>query len=237
MELRTHDDVNAFLGAAAPLLAADEARHNLGFGICSTLIESPETYEVFHLWTVEENGAVLAAAVMTPPFNIWVARPRDPAGLDYLARELDDAGVDPPGVTAALPEADQFAAAWEGLRPVRRRLVHGQGIYKIESVRTPDGVDGEMRDATEKDRRIAIDWFEAFGREALGDDSPMHDLEANVDRRIDRRGGGLVFWEDAGEVVSLAGFGGETPNGMRIGPVYTPPELRRRGYASALTPS
>jgi hypothetical protein len=25
------------------------------------------------------------------------------------------------------------------------------------------------------------------------------------------------------------------PNGIRIGPVYTPPELRRRGYASAVT--
>ena len=33
------------------------------------------------------------------------------------------------------------------------------------------------------------------------------------------------------------GWGGQTPNGVRIGPVYTPPELRRRGYASALTAS
>ena len=27
---------------------------------------------------------------------------------------------------------------------------------------------------------------------------------------------------------------GATPHGIRIGAVYTPPELRRRGYASAL---
>ena len=33
----------------------------------------------------------------------------------------------------------------------------------------------------------------------------------------------------------FAGFGGRTPNGIRIGPVYTPPEQRRRGYGSALT--
>ena len=38
-----------------------------------------------------------------------------------------------------------------------------------------------------------------------------------------------------GEPVSFGGFGGLTPNGIRIGPIYTPPELRRRGYASALT--
>jgi uncharacterized protein len=31
------------------------------------------------------------------------------------------------------------------------------------------------------------------------------------------------------------GSGGETPNGIRIGPVYTPPEERGHGYASNLT--
>ena len=45
----------------------------------------------------------------------------------------------------------------------------------------------------------------------------------------------LVLWEDDGRLVSLAGHAGETPNGSRVGPVYTPPELRGRGYASALT--
>ena len=37
--------------------------------------------------------------------------------------------------------------------------------------------------------------------------------------------------------VSLCGYGGRTTHGVRIGPVYTPPELRRHGYASALTAS
>ena len=30
----------------------------------------------------------------------------------------------------------------------------------------------------------------------------------------------------------LSGWGGPTPNGIRIGPVYTPPDLRGRGYAT-----
>jgi uncharacterized protein len=32
----------------------------------------------------------------------------------------------------------------------------------------------------------------------------------------------------------MSGYGGETPSGIRIGPVYTPPESRGRGYASTL---
>ncbi len=51
-------------------------------------------------------------------------------------------------------------------------------------------------------------------------------------RRIGRT---MYLWENRDRVVSMAGASGETPNGIRIGPVYTPPELRGRGYASALT--
>ena len=68
-------------------------------------------------------------------------------------------------------------------------------------------------------------------REAL-EDEPS-DIDAMTDRWISRRGRTLHLWED-GEVVSLAGVGSRTPNGVRIGPVYTPPEARNRGYASAL---
>jgi predicted GNAT family acetyltransferase len=234
MQLRDHAAATDFLDAASPVLSADEARHNLGFGICATLIASPQTYESFHLWTVEDSGAVVAAALMTPPFNLWVAQPSDPAALDFLASELNRRGVALPGVTGALPESDHFATAWGRLRNVRRRLRLGQAIYKVEAPRVPDGVPGEMRDASGDDRELLVSWMHAFAAEALADDSPRHDFEENVERRLQQRVGGLVIWED-GDPVSFAGFGGETPNGVRVGPVYTPPELRRRGYASALT--
>jgi len=77
-------------------------------------------------------------------------------------------------------------------------------------------------------------WLEAFIREALPE--PEAHLE-RLDRALevtqapDR---GMWLWEDAGEPMSLTAFGGPTPSGIRIGPVYTPPEHRRHGYASAL---
>lgn len=54
-----------------------------------------------------------------------------------------------------------------------------------------------------------------------------------VDRRL-AGSGGFALWIVDGRASSIAGYGGQTPNGMRIGPVYTPPALRRRGYAGAL---
>ena len=44
----------------------------------------------------------------------------------------------------------------------------------------------------------------------------------------------MYLWEDSQRPVSIAGFGSPTPHGVRIGPVYTPPDLRGRGYASSL---
>jgi len=44
----------------------------------------------------------------------------------------------------------------------------------------------------------------------------------------------MYIWVD-GEPACLVGVSGETPHGIRVAPVYTPPELRGRGYASALT--
>src|ERR671932_2648937 len=55
---------------------------------------------------------------------------------------------------------------------------------------------------------------------------------ANVQARLASASSGYHVWHD-GRPVSLAGYSGPTPNGIRVGPVYTPPEHRRRGYASA----
>jgi predicted GNAT family acetyltransferase len=44
----------------------------------------------------------------------------------------------------------------------------------------------------------------------------------------------MYFWCLAGTPVCMAGVGGATTHGIKIGPVYTPPEWRRHGYASAL---
>jgi predicted GNAT family acetyltransferase len=76
----------------------------------------------------------------------------------------------------------------------------------------------------------------AFTYEALrGSDDPGR-IERSVDARLGAEGvGGICLWVTDGQPVSLAGFGGPTPNGLRIGPVYTPPRQRRHGYGSAVT--
>src|SRR5919198_743379 len=94
------------------------------------------------------------------------------------------------------------------------------------------GIAGTLASAPEVHPEFFLWVVREFWVEAVGE-AGAATTEETVDRRLRGRGGRYVLWED-GDPVSLAGYGGATPNGMRIGPVYTPPELRGRGYASAL---
>ena len=80
-----------------------------------------------------------------------------------------------------------------------------------------------------------IPWIVAFAEEVLPEDNDAERQIRFVESRLAATDdAGLWFWEDGGRPVSISGYGGATPNGMRIGPVYTPPELRGRGYATTL---
>ena len=90
--------------------------------------------------------------------------------------------------------------------------------------------------ATPMDRPLLVRWWGEFGAEALG--ALEQDDEQNgrsIDHRLTAPGNGIALWEVDGEPVCAVGYGSPTPTGVRIGPVYTPPAHRGRGYASALT--
>ena len=233
MQLEEHADPAEFLAAAGPLLAADEARHNLIYGICSLVREAPDSFEAAHFWTIAD-GAVVGAALMTPPFNIVVARPLAGDALGFAAHALHEQELAIPGVVGAVPEVDEFAAAWEEVAGGSRRVRMRQGIYQAATAVMPAAVDGAPREAEERDRALALEWRRAFEAEAMHGDVISTDDDSWFDRRLASPTAGMTLWEHDSTVVSSCGYGGETPHGIRIGPVYTPPQLRRRGYASAL---
>lgn len=231
MDVVSFDDPRAFLEAAEPLLMSDEARHNLILGLAGTLRDHPGRYPKFRLWVVTERDEPVGAALRTPPHHLVLARARDASAAAVIAAGIDD---QLPGVVGSLPEVDQFAAAWAARTGMEARRVRDQGLFALEQVEPARAVPGSLRDATEADRTLLRDWYRAFASEAVGDENPDEErLEQTISHRLEAESAGLVLWED-GEPVSLAGFGDPTPNGIRIGPVYTPPELRGRGYASAL---
>ena len=228
------EDGAAFLDAVERFLLRYEARNNLVLGIAGNLRDNPGVYDDHRSWVVRDGREVLCAALRTPPYNLVLAGPTTVPALEALAEWLHARSAELPGVTGAVPEAADFARLWSARAGVEARPRMSQHIYRLETLRPPEGVPGRARQGTSTDRALLVEWVDAFAREAVGDHGPTHAPERIVDARLERGTGGFSIWED-GVPVSLAGWGGTTPNGVRIGPVYTPPEHRRRGYGGAVT--
>jgi len=235
MLVRRFDDPVAFRDAATPYLVRDEARHNLLLGISTTLIQRPDLYEAFDLWVVSEEDDVIGAALRTHPLNLVLAQPSHDAAMDALIDRLLQERQALPGVIAALPELEAFVGAWTSANDLDVTRVFRHGVYELREVLPVPAAPGHPRPVTPEDRNLLIPWIIAFAEEVLPEEDEAERQIRFVESRLAAtEDAGMWLWEDGGRPVSVSGYGGATPNGMRIGPVYTPPELRGRGYATTL---
>lgn len=236
MEVVRFDDATVFVNTVRPLLLADVARNNLVLGIVGTLMDDPDVYPSFHLWAAERDGVVVGAALMTEPYNVALADPADAAAVDALADAVAADGVPAPGVVGNEPWVDRFAGRWKTATGAGATQVMAQAVYALTSVRDVPVARGRGRPASGGDRSVLASWLREFVEEALPDPDRDPGL---VDRMLDLRLGGsgnagLWLWEVDGSPVSLTGYTTLLAGGARIGPVYTPPSHRRRGFATSL---
>lgn len=232
MRVERFKSVPAFLARAGAFLEAREAEHNLIFGICSQLEEDPAAYEAEpHLAAVLHGDKVVGAAIRTPPWRLVLSILDHPGASHRLVDDL--AGETLPGVVGPSESVAPFADAWGRQAGITPRLVRHERTFRLRRVIPPRPASGEMVRAGPADRALLRDWVEAFHEEALTG-APPQDFDRMAERWIRGLGRAAWLWVDGGRPVSLAGVGGLTPHGIRVGPVYTPPELRDRGYASNL---
>ena len=226
-------DIDAFLDRAGAFLLAHEAEHCLLLGIAGNLQKgtTPLREPPRMALALEEagEGRLLAAALQTPPYNLVLSMTDDLDAVDALA--LAFGGDDLPGVSGPPEVAARFADVWSDRAGRAARRGMAERIFRLTAVRAPRPAPGAMRLVEAADRALLIAWIEAFSREALLTVEPADEA---VDRWIAGQGRRLYLWEDGDLRVSLCGAGAPTPHGIRVGPVYTPPEHRGHGYASNL---
>jgi predicted GNAT family acetyltransferase len=228
--VRRHADAGSFLDAAGPWLMAHEAENNLVLGVARSLAQGEDWYEPpLYLATVEVDGRVTGAAFRTPPHKFVLTRMPIEA-VPALAEDAAAVYGSLPTVLGPVDVATTFGDVWAVLRGVGTRPGMVQQIYQADSITQPaDPAPGDLRYAGTDDADMLVAWVDAFHRDTgIGGDEPV----ALVNHLIDQ--GRLFIWDDEGP-VSMAAAMGDTPNGARIGYVYTPPEARGRGYASVLT--
>ena len=228
-------DVGAYLAAAGGFLRANAVRNTIMLSVAETLqAQGPAVFgdgTPLFGWWAEPDGAVRAALLHTPPYPILLTV-LPPGAATALAAELAARDRHPPGVNAAPAPAQEFAAAWTQQTGQRYRMGMRMRLYELGRLQPPDPhPPGQARTALEEDRDLLLAWLDAFYDEA-GPEGPRESRRV-VDDRL--AFGGLVFWEHDGAPVSLAGWAKPAAGLARIGPVYTPPELRGRGFGAAVT--
>jgi uncharacterized protein len=224
------DDVRAFRARVAPLLAADEVRHSVPLGVLATLEHDPSRYREHHLWVADDGAAVAACALITPPFRLLVAGSAH--GFDALVAAIRADCIQVPGVTGFVPEVEEFAARWSAATGDATRVRMSMRMYSTAAVASARVAPGAMREARADDRPLMREWAAAFAVETGVPEGP-EELVRSIEARVGHDPG-IVLWEVEGIPVTLAGATVSSPGIARVGPVYTPPEHRRRGYATSL---
>jgi predicted GNAT family acetyltransferase len=181
-------------------------------------------------WWRAGAGPVTAALLHTPPFPVLLTRLPAHVAVD-LAEALAGCGRQLAGVNAEQSDAEAFADAWSGLTGAGWREFRRSRLFRLEQLTPPDPAPpGAARVATAADRALLESWLGAFRQELADLGGPGTGM---IEDRISH--GGLTLWEAGGEPVSLAGCSRPAEGVIRLGPVYTPPEHRGRGYGGAVT--
>lgn len=232
MAWRLTADLEEYAGAVLPLLQARPDRHTISLTVIENLgagFPMPGR-PLFAYWT-EDDGTATGAASHTPPYELLLAdMPTEAVGplVDaLLAVERELPGVNGPETLAAA-----FAAHWQERSRRRASPFRAERLYRLGRLVPPDRLPpGRPRVATREDSALLVDWLDQFVEETetRGGDS----RDAVADRLSF---GGLTLWVTPDrEPVSLAGRTRAAAGMVRIGPVFTPPDQRGRGYAAAVT--
>lgn len=230
IEVVRHAGPGAFLHRAEGWLLEAEDRHNLilglAYGLAAGALEGRPSEPDRFFSTVEIDGSVHGSVLRTPPHKVLMTDLPEGAAAPLVAR-LSELYDDIPAVLGPTGPAEAVAMAWVERHGGGWRPGMEQRIYRLDEVVPPRGVPGRLRLADSDDLKLAVEWGDGFARDT--------GVQFSVEEETVRRwieGGELFVWDDDGP-RSITVAHGHTPNGVRIGYVYTPPEVRGRGYASA----
>jgi RimJ/RimL family protein N-acetyltransferase len=224
-------DLVAFEARVQPLLEA-RLEHNviatvLGGALGGQFRGTPPVLAV----GLDDDGAVSGAAMRTAPWPM-LCTALDAGDEEALLDLWLAADPELPGVNAPLDTSRAVAAAWAQRTGGSTRCRTAMAMHSLTAVADPPRPGpGRLVLAAEGDRELALQWWSEFVIESHVIDAGPESRALAVDARITHEH--LWFWDDDGAAVSMVAVNPAVAGVVRIGPVYTPPRFRRRGYASS----
>jgi predicted GNAT family acetyltransferase len=104
-------------------------------------------------------------------------------------------------------------------------------LYRLDRLCMPK-TPGRARRATAEDGELILGWVDAFIAESGVDHAPppSRTILARIEQQL-----AWLWLDEAGEPAAMALRNAPASGVARVGPVYTTPTRRRRGYGAAVT--
>lgn len=234
MDVTVYPSAADFLVTAGDLLRSDEVRYGLIYGIARLVNASPHHYgeEDPFFCVVNDGHRISAMAWRTPPYPVGLAwHDSDPQeAVSLLVEAIHSRWPEIPGVTGHREVTDPFADRWCRSFGASIQSTMSQRIYRLDEVNDVPPTPGHLRLATLADKDLISRWRHAFVLDIEGPalrNIPERDVTPSIEE------GAVYLWEYSGDPVCMVMKARPTDHGMTVGLVYTPPERRRHGYATA----
>jgi hypothetical protein len=239
MKVQLIESVAAFLEMTAERRSADPLRTNVIGSVATSVQSGRSHYDNYRWWVVTDDDVVVAMAMRTSPFAMVLAPMSHDAAtlLGEAVGRLDD---DLPGLSGSRDVVEYLLEGYRssGSPGSHRgtRVGRDDLMYELDTLTTPS-VEGHGRRAHHHEVESLASMFTQFVDEVELSPLSLADAREGVAKSVNE--GSLFCWEHDGEIVSFAGHAPVVHAGAsmvgRVGPVYTPPNFRRHGYASAIT--
>jgi GNAT superfamily N-acetyltransferase len=228
VRVECYTDGREALEHAREFLVSRPVDHNVILTILRDRVARPEPGRY---WIARNGQTVVGFALQSPPTFKAALAPSPPEVLHALVDAMTADAPDLPGVTGEAASAARFAGRWAEVRKLPVTPVEGGRLYRLGQLRMPAVVPGALRRAGPDDRGTLVAWARAFHAETNPGPS---DPEDTVTRRIED--GRFFVWDDSGP-AAMAFATAPIEGVARVGMVYTPPDRRGHGYASACVAS
>lgn len=223
-----------FLEKNEESLLENESINNLILGLTDSIIRNLRGSDNPLFFTILRDNTIVGQAIRTHGDKPVAISRMDESSQTELASTLADLNLDLSGIVGPKESCSILADIWCKLKNIESTIGMHQGIYELINVIKPDLDGGEMLVATEEHRSIVSSYTLGFINDCFPDEKePVERANEMAERHI--KNGTIYLWKNSnGEIVSMASKNRESKNAATVSLVYTPKELRGKGYASCI---
>jgi predicted GNAT family acetyltransferase len=244
-----------FLNAAEPYLLKREALNSLMLGVVRAQARQAtrsrgrppadlrRRLPAAYLLVGDERAPLLAGITSGPrKFMLaWNETAGDKAivadqAIAALVQHLLPTHRGMPSVFGPAELTRRFAEQWRAATDCVAAQGMRQRLFKLEQVTFPPSLPpGHLRAATGEDSALLAEWVLSFQSEAVPEDAGDLDAARIIVEQLVRNRDLYVWAVDNGGTrpTAMAARARPTVKGVAVNLVYTPPEERRHGYATA----